>query len=199
MDYQVETIHCMVMNDRRETVQHTVETMDISAGSVHAILIHILRKSNLLAKWLPIMLTPGEKLNTIIFLEHFWLIFKLIQSNSWEDLWPRIRHRFNSLIPNQSFKANNGNKVAWQWLVFWGSEGKLMINFLQRSQTINEAYYASELQQMKEASKEKRREKLWAGVPLLQNNVPIHTAQVAVVEAAKCGLWTLLNQPFACF
>ena len=55
-------------------------------------------------------------------------------------------------------------------------------------QTINGEYYASNLRQLKETSKSKRREKLRVGVLLLlQDNDPDHTAQVAIAEAERCG------------
>ena len=52
--------------------------------------------------------------------------------------------------------------------VFWDSEGVLKIDYLQKGQTITGDYYTSELRQLMEAIKEKRRGKLHAGVLLLQ-------------------------------
>ena len=49
-DAQVEGIHHMVMNDRLS------ETLDISVGSVHTVLIEILEMSKLSARWVPRML-----------------------------------------------------------------------------------------------------------------------------------------------
>ena len=62
-----------------------------------------------------------------------------------------------------------------------------MIGYLEKGKAINGKYYASELRQLKEAIKLKYREKLRACVILLQENVPIHTDQVAVAEAANCS------------
>ena len=48
--------------------------------------------------------------------------------------------------------------ICWQVIayVFWDCEGLLMIDCLQKGQTINGEYYASNFRQLKEAIKSKR-------------------------------------------
>ena len=76
-----------------------------------------------------------------------------------------------------------------------------MIDYLQKGQTIIVEYYASELRKWKEDIKEKRQGKLHAGVLLLQDNAPVHKAQVAVAEAVtvaeavNCGFQLLPHDP----
>ena len=65
MDAQVEGICRMVMNDRRVTVKHMAETLNVSAGSFHTALTQILRMSKLSARWVPRMPTPDQKLNRL--------------------------------------------------------------------------------------------------------------------------------------
>lgn len=98
--------------------------------------------------------------------------------------------------PPKKFKqtASVGKVMA---SVFWDSEGVIMIDYLEKGKTINGEYYASELTKLKTAIKEKRRGKLRAGVLLLQDNAPAHTAQVAVAEAAKCGFELLPHPPYS--
>ena len=79
--------------------------------------------------------------------------------------------------------------------VFWDSEGIIMIECFQKGQTITGHYYASELHQLKQAIKAKRRGKRRAGVLLLQDNTPVHTAQVAMAPAANCGFELLPHAP----
>ena len=62
-------------------------------------------------------------------------------------------------------------------------EGVLMTDYLQKGETIDGEYYASNLRQLKKKAMSKSREKLRAGVLLLQDNAPVHTAQVAVAVA----------------
>ena len=45
--------------------------------------------------------------------------------------------------------------------------------------------------------KSKFRGKLRAGVLLLQDNIPVHTAQVAVTEAANCGFELIPHSPYS--
>ena len=56
-----------------------------------------------------------------------------------------------------------------------------MIDFLQKSPTINREYYASELRQIK-----KKRKKL-------SDNVPVHIVGVESDRATKICLWTLFT------
>ena len=56
-----------------------------------------------------------------------------------------------------------------------------------KGKAINRQYYASELRQPKIVIKLKHRVNLRAGVLLIQNNVPVHTAQLAISEATNCG------------
>ena len=72
-----------------------------------------------------------------------------------------------------------------------------MIDYLEQGETINGEYYASELRQLKDAIKEKRRGKLRAGVLLLQDNAPVHTSQVAVAQAATCRFELLPRAPYS--
>ena len=64
-DIQVEAIHCMVMDDRRITIRYIAETMGISYGSVQSVLTDVLGMRKLLARWVPRMLTPDQKLTRL--------------------------------------------------------------------------------------------------------------------------------------
>ena len=97
------------------------------------------------------------------------------------------------------FEDVQWGRVCWQSYVFWvflNSEGIIKMEYLEKGKTINGQYYASELKKLKKEIKLKCRENLRAGVLLLQNNVPIHTAQAAVAEAANCGFELLLHPSY---
>ncbi|XP_066270858.1 histone-lysine N-methyltransferase SETMAR-like [Branchiostoma lanceolatum] len=98
-----------------------------------------------------------------------------------------------SQLPKKFKRVASVGKVMAS--VFWDSEGVIMIDYLQKGQTINGEYYASELRQLKAAIKEKRRGKLRAGVLLLQDNEPVHTAHVSVAAATQCGFELLPHPP----
>ena len=54
-----------------------------------------------------------------------------------------------------------------------------MIDYLEQGRTINSAYYAGKLRQLRQEIARKRRVKLTCGVLPLQDNAPGHTSQVA--------------------
>ena len=81
--------------------------------------------------------------------------------------------------------------------VFWDCEVVLMIDYLQKGQTINGEYYASNLRQLKEGIQSKRPGNLHAGVLLLQDYAPVHTAQVAVTEMERCSFQLLPHAPYS--
>ena len=56
--------------------------------------------------------------------------------------------------------------------------------------------WKSEIRQVSEEIKSERKEKLRIGVLLLQDKQHVHTAQVALVEAANSGLELLPHSPY---
>ena len=58
---QVDTIHRMVLEDRRLTIQQIADKTGISYGSVQRVLIDTLGMSKLSARWVPRMRTPDQK------------------------------------------------------------------------------------------------------------------------------------------
>ena len=55
-----------------------------------------------------------------------------------------------------------------------------MIDYLEQGWTINGAYYAAKLRQLRQEIARKRRR-------LLQDNAPAHTSQDAMTAATVCG------------
>jgi len=60
---------------------------------------------------------------------------------------------------------------------FWDQDGILLIDFLQKGQTINAEYYSSLAVQLKDILKEKRCGKVTKGVLFLHDNARTFTAQ----------------------
>lgn len=81
--------------------------------------------------------------------------------------------------------------------VFWDSKGILLIEYMKKGETINAACYASTLCILKEAIKEKRRGKLTAGVLLLHDNAPVHTARIAKAAVRDCGFEEINHPPYS--
>ena len=153
------------------------------------------------------MLTPDQKLNRLKLsraLLAFRLKFQsdpanflqriLTQNETWvhqfdpesKIIHVQTKRASNGIMPKKFKRVSSVGKLMAS--VFRDCEEVLMIDFLQKGQTINGEYHASNLRQLKEPIKSKRRGKLCAGVLLLQDNGPVLTAQVAVAEAERCGL-----------
>ena len=64
--------------------------------------------------------------------------------------------------------------------VFWDAKGVIMLDFLPKRSKITGVYYASLLDQLRTAIREKRQGKLSKGVLLQQDNARIHTFKVAM-------------------
>ena len=81
--------------------------------------------------------------------------------------------------------------------IFWDSQGVIMIDYLEKSRTINGVYYAGKLRWLRKEITIMRRGKLTRCVLLLQNNAPAHTSQVAMLAATECGLKVLPDLPYS--
>jgi len=81
--------------------------------------------------------------------------------------------------------------------VFWDNQGVILTNYLPKGSTVTPEYCATELCQLKEALKTKRRGKLRHGVHLLQDNAPAHTASIATSAATECGYELLPHPPYS--
>ena len=117
-------------------------------------------------------------------------------------------HHFDPKSKSQSKQGKHSGSLSpknFKWVasvgkvmasIFWVCEGVIMVDFLQKGQTINRIYYASEVRQLKEAINTKRRGKLRSGILLLQDNAPVHTAQVAMATE-RCSFVLLPHAPYS--
>lgn len=69
-----------------------------------------------------------------------------------------------------------------------------MVDYKDKGVSIAREYYASILERLKEAIKEKRRGKLAKGVLLLHEKAPVHKSRVALAVLHKVG-FDILNHP----
>ncbi|KAJ2953508.1 hypothetical protein O0L34_g1107 [Tuta absoluta] len=98
--------------------------------------------------------------------------------------------------PPKKFKVSQsaGKLMA---TVFWDSEGILLIDYKDKGVSITGEYYASILERLREAIKEKRRGKLAKGVLLLHDNAPVYTSRVALASLHKVGFDILEHPPYS--
>ena len=81
--------------------------------------------------------------------------------------------------------------------IFWERQGVIVIDYLEQGCTINGAYYAGELRQLRKEIARNRPGKRTHGDPLLQDNVPALTSQVAMTAATECEIKILPHPPYS--
>ena len=81
--------------------------------------------------------------------------------------------------------------------VFWDADGILLIDYLQKGQTINGTYYAPLLTQLWEKIKIKRRGKLTKGVLFHQDIAPVHKPVIAMAAIHDCGFKLIEHPPYS--
>jgi len=79
--------------------------------------------------------------------------------------------------------------------IFWDQDGILLIDFLQKGQTMNAEYYSSLLVQLKDILKEKRHWKATKAVFFLHDNAPAHRAHVTQKKLVYLGFQYLDHPP----
>ena len=109
------------------------------------------------------------------------------QSQQWKHM--------HSPPPVKCRKIASAGKVMAS--VFWDCDGVVMIEYLEKGHTVTGQYYAQQLERLKQAIMEKRPGKFSAGVLLLHDNAPAHSAKVAVAMATKCQFDLLPHPPYS--
>ena len=109
------------------------------------------------------------------------------QSKQW-------KHPVSSL-PKKAKTVPSAGKVMAS--VFWDADGILLIDYLQKGQTINGTCYASLLTQLREKIKIKRRGKRTKGVLFHQDNAPVHKPVIAMAAIHNCGFKLIGHPPYS--
>ena len=219
----IKKILDIVLADRRVTIRHISDTLNISYGSVQSMITERLGMHKVSARWVPRMLTqemmqsrvtafvenlskwqrdPESFLNCVVTVYETWVHHfdpeTKVQSKEWK--------RPGSPTPRKFRLNRSAGKVMLT--CFWDAQGVVLADYLEKGAAINNEYYAEELKQLREELKRKRRGKLSKGVLLLQTmhhltqlNSP---SQQHHSVALKCWLTPLthlisLHQILICF
>ena len=78
--------------------------------------------------------------------------------------------------------------------VFWDAKSVIMLDVLPKRSTITGVYYANLPDQLRTATREKRRGKFSKGVLLQQDNARVHTCKVAMDDVERNG-YKLIPHP----
>ena len=208
----VNKVHDIVMTDRRVTERYIASKTGISQERVHSILTENLEMKKLSARWVPRLLTVDQKharrtlsranlslleadpdnfLQRFVTMDETWVHHFTPESKQQSKQW---KHP-GSPPPKKAKAVPSAGKVMAS--VFWDADGILMVDYLQKGQTINGQYYASLLRQLRETIKLKRRGKLSKGVLFHQDNAPVHKSAIAMAAINDCGFELVEHPPYS--
>jgi histone-lysine N-methyltransferase SETMAR len=208
----IKKVEKLVLEDRRIRVRQIAEELKISKDRVGEILHNHLLMSKVSARWVPKMLTPLQRnrrvecsrdflhlceddldsiCHRIVTCDETWIYQYDPESKQESMQWIKKGEK-----PPRKFKVQ---RVATKLMatIFWDSAGILLVDYLPRGRTMNGEYYADLIIQLRQAIVEKRRGKLSRGILLLQDNAPVHTAQVAKRAVRDMGFEELNHPPYS--
>ena len=167
----VNKVHDIVMTDRRVRERYIASTVGISQERMHSILTEDLEMRKLSAHWVPRLLTVDQKhtrrtlsrtnlnlleedpanfLKRYVTMDETWVHHFTPGTKQQSKQW----NHPGSTLPKKAKTVPPAGKVVAS--VFWDADGILLIDYLQKGQTINGTYYASLLTQLQEKIKIKR-------------------------------------------
>ncbi|XP_055911087.1 histone-lysine N-methyltransferase SETMAR-like [Eupeodes corollae] len=206
----VKKVEDFVLADRRVTIRHVAEITGISYGSVQRILANELHLKKVTARWVPRMLNDEQKKKRIeisranlemfqkdqekflfrfVTMDEIWIHHFHVETNQQTMAWKRD----SSPTAKKCKVSSSEGKVMAS--VFWDAEGVIMIEYLEKGDTITSSYYADQIRRLEEAIDEKRGGKLKAGVLFHQDNASPHKAAADAIEAIQEMEFELLEHP----
>lgn len=205
----IEAVKKLVMENRRIKVWELAAETGLASGTIFTILHEHLLLSKVSARWVPRNLSAFDKQRRVdcasaalaLMNEDQEKFFARIVTGdeTWLRNWdPETKQESmqwkhtDSPVPKKFRTQPSAQKVMAT--IFWDCEGILMIDYLPKKTTITGEYYATLIKKLRECIKEKRRGKLTAGILLLQDNAPVHRAQVAMDALHDSG-FTEIDHP----
>ncbi|XP_048251006.1 histone-lysine N-methyltransferase SETMAR-like [Haliotis rufescens] len=208
----IDTVHKLVMENRRITLHEIEETTGLSYGSIHNITHGKLHMSKVCARWVPRMLTDDMKLSRVTISGDLLtrynanpddFHFRIVTSDkTWvyhydpESKQESMELKHATSPKTKKFKATRSNKKVMM-TIFWDSKGVIHIDYLPHGTTMNGEYYARLLKQVRQSIKVKRRGKIRRGILLHQDNAPVHTSHVEMTAVQECGYELLPHPPYS--
>ncbi|UYV80508.1 hypothetical protein LAZ67_19000385 [Cordylochernes scorpioides] len=207
----IDKIHDLVMLDRRMTVRQIKENLSIPKPRVDRIMREHLGLRKLSARWVPKLLTPDQKavrrklssdnlalfeanpeefINRFVIMDETWAHHFTPESKQQSMQW---RHS-GSPPPKKAKTVPSAGKVMVS--VFWDSEGVILLDFLNKGQTITGNYYANLVKQLREDIKKKRRGKLPRKIVYHQDKAPNHRSLQAMAAIYDSGFEILPHAPY---
>lgn len=208
-DQNICQVEGMIREDRRITLSHIAEVLNISYGSVHRIVHNTLGYRKVCAHWVPRNLTETDKNRRMgISLNHLTryhqegssFLYRIITGDETPvPLWTPESKRSSmmwkhpSSPPSKKFKTVTCARKTMA-TVFWDHLGVIHLEFLPPGTTITARTYCQTLDRLREAIRRKRPGALREGVLLLHDNARPHTAQLTRDHVTRFN-WEVLEHP----
>ncbi|UYV70868.1 hypothetical protein LAZ67_8000923 [Cordylochernes scorpioides] len=172
------------LSDRRD--------LGILKTTVDRIMRKHLDLRKLSARWVPKPLTPDQKAVRRKLSSDNLALF---EANPEEFQQSMQWIHSGSPPPKKAKTVPSAGKVMVS--VFWDSEGVLLLDFLNKGQTITGDYYENLVKQLREAIKEKRRGKLSRKIVYHPDNAPSHRSLQAMATIYDSGFELLPHAPYS--
>jgi len=212
VDKNIKKVSDLINTDRRLTLKEIAQKGKVDVTSTWRILTIILGLVLRCARWVPKILTSGQKKARIrsakenislhnldseffeqqivtgdeTYIHHYEPETKR-QSMQWLPPW--------ASNPQKAIRKISAKKVMA--LVFWDKMGVLLVEFFRKGKTLTGAKYAEILRKLKLAIQSKRGEKWDDGVFLLHDNAPSHTSKVCKSAISDLGFVEISHPPYS--
>lgn len=136
-------------------------------------------------------------LNQLITVDEIWLYWENVGATPGQH--HRVWHGAGDQ-PCMVMKRGPMTTKKHLCIVFWDSRGIILVETLQRGETINAEKYCAALDNLKEALRTQRRRNVNAGfnnLHMLQDNARPHTAQITQRKLREIGFNVLPHPPYS--
>jgi len=210
-DELVAKINEKVRENRRFTITELSEHFpQISRSLVHEIVVGKLGYHKFCARWVPKLLTEDHKQQRLAaalnFLEAYekngnQLLERIVTGDETWVQYVNCETKRQSMEWGHTNSPNKPTKCLPSWsgrkimaTVFWDIHGVILVDFLERGQTINAERYCETLRKLRRAIQNKRRGKLSEKVLLIHDNARPHTA-IHTRELLEGFRWEVFDHP----
>ena len=208
----INKIHDIVLNNRGVKVRELEEAFNISHGTAISILHQHLHMKKLSVRWVPRLLTidnkrkrvttseqcldlikrnPNDFWRRFITVDETWIHWYTTETKSQSKQWVEA----GSSAPKKAKTVHSAGKVMAT--VFWDSSGIIFIDYLEKGKTITGEYYATLLNQLNDAIKEKRPHLQKKKVLFHQVNGPAQTSTIAMAKIYELRYELMPHPPYS--
>jgi [histone H3]-lysine36 N-dimethyltransferase SETMAR len=208
----VEKTKCLVLEDARLKKRQLAATLGVSETTVFRILHEYLGMTKVSARWVPRILSPFQMRVRVETCEQFLalcgdepdlIINRLVTGDeTWvhhydpESKQESMQFHVKGSSHPKKFKVTpSAGKIMAT--IFWDSQGILLIDYMNKGNTVTGEYYANLMHRLRDAIKVKRRGKLTQGVLLLHDNAPVHKSRLSKAAVADCGFVEIDHPPYS--